>query len=174
MTNTNQSDGLLPVELKGCPFCGESDVEAYRRPLSVVWHVYCTACEIHGHGEPSEADAIAAWNTRAKPTPVSGTDAVEVTQAYIKLWESGDVNPPDWDGGDVFCGDLVWRPLSEIRNRFDGRRRNCVVAYRPASQSLSTKAEELAACLERCATLSELGMGCATHARAALEKWRQS
>lgn len=49
----------------------------------------------------------------------------------IKLWDTGDTDPLDWDGGDVFCRDMQWRPMSAIHYRFDGRSRNCIVAYRP-------------------------------------------
>lgn len=62
MTDAGQAarDALEP-----CPFCGCHEVEAYKPALSAVWSVYCTSCEIRGHGEPTEAQAIAAWNTRA-------------------------------------------------------------------------------------------------------------
>lgn len=82
MTNSNDA-------LRACPFCGERDVEPYRRPLSIVWHVYCTACEIHGHGEPTEAEAIAAWNRR--PSPVAGGDLREALGLWL-AYDAGNWN----------------------------------------------------------------------------------
>lgn len=61
-----------------------------------------------------------------------------LAEGVLKVWQTGDVDPEDWDGGDVLCGDLNWRPLSKISNRFDGKRRNCILIYRASTLAVAT------------------------------------
>lgn len=56
MTDSNAT--LLP-----CPFCGG---EAETWDGAGPWHVVCTKCGTIGSPCLSEAEAIAAWNTRAE------------------------------------------------------------------------------------------------------------
>ena len=51
--------------LKPCPFCGG---EAETWDGAGPWHVVCTKCGAIGSPCLSEAEAIAAWNTRAERT----------------------------------------------------------------------------------------------------------
>ncbi|MBW6523473.1 Lar family restriction alleviation protein [Sphingomonas sp. RHCKR47] len=87
---TSEPEKLLP-----CPFCaGPGHLRHSIFEIDAGWHVVCHGrkdcplyCsepyQVHG----SEADAIAAWNTRLS-SPVSGTDMVErLVQA---MWASED------------------------------------------------------------------------------------
>ncbi len=68
-------DELFPCPV---PWCNIGDVRWHQS--HGMWAVYCRCgCSTELHD--AKADALLQWNTRAKPTPVSGTDAVEVTQA---------------------------------------------------------------------------------------------
>lgn len=68
----------MSEKLKPCPFCGgKARLEAidfdddYPTNLSeVIWWVMCTKCGAHTdeYSTPTEAEAIAAWNTRAERT----------------------------------------------------------------------------------------------------------
>lgn len=52
----------MSEELKPCPFCGgEAEYEGL--------YCYCTRCGCRMEDDPDEAEAIAAWNRRASPTP---------------------------------------------------------------------------------------------------------
>ena len=65
------------TELLPCPFCGG---EAYiYAPGPIEHHVACKnpSCYAETHGWSTEAEAIAAWNTRAEQTcnlTLDGTD----------------------------------------------------------------------------------------------------
>ena len=68
----------MSEKLKPCPFCGgKARLEAidfdddYPTNLSeAIWWVMCTKCGAHTdeYSTPTEAEAIAAWNTRAERT----------------------------------------------------------------------------------------------------------
>lgn len=54
----------MQSELKACPFCGGEASTSHEG-----WHwyeVHCRKCECAGSPKQSEAEAIAAWNTRAE------------------------------------------------------------------------------------------------------------
>lgn len=57
--------------IRHCPFCGAKGTLQYRNnPMSKwKWSIDCdgTTCGASGPVEASEADAIAAWNTRILP-----------------------------------------------------------------------------------------------------------
>lgn len=72
-------------ELKPCPFCGGEDLEIDHAPTYDVRHpdvyeVHCVECGGRGGEGWTEAEAIAAWNTRAE---YHGYE-----QAAIEAWES--------------------------------------------------------------------------------------
>lgn len=59
------------TELKPCPFCGGEDLEIDHAPTYDVRHpdvyeVHCVECGGRGGEGWTEAEAIAAWNTRAE------------------------------------------------------------------------------------------------------------
>lgn len=52
-------------EMIFCPFCGECDARV-KHSGNWGWFVSCR-CTAVGPGRPTRSEAIAAWNTRAKP-----------------------------------------------------------------------------------------------------------
>lgn len=61
-------------ELSPCPFCGSDGEELGicadpDMPKSPARRIQCYWCNVEAPFHPSEADAIAAWNTRASPAP---------------------------------------------------------------------------------------------------------
>jgi Lar family restriction alleviation protein len=91
-------------ELKPCPFCGGSNVEAverYREGSESRWHrIECSDCEIHGpetegcslnyYGaarvDEVAQEAVTLWNTRASPTPTNDGEGLQalLTNASAK------------------------------------------------------------------------------------------
>lgn len=58
--------------LKPCPFCGGQDVSiAWTRCTDEIqWHNgRCNDCKFDAAAKDTEAEAIAAWNTRAEAKP---------------------------------------------------------------------------------------------------------
>ena len=69
---------MSKIELKPCPFCGgpasavsfvlpEVQINAeVTRPRTEKWWIGCTPCDIATSARLRFADAVAAWNRRAK------------------------------------------------------------------------------------------------------------
>lgn len=81
------------VELKSCPFCGGEAQPATVVAAGIEWaHVECVEadCDAVGPAKPTEAEAIAAWNTALAKSACQGDvvgahDAVErVARAIAK------------------------------------------------------------------------------------------
>lgn len=81
MTATSQM--TAPVALLACPFCGEVPAVTYdEHPRTgAYWTVICDngacPCASVYADKPTEAEAIAAWNTR--PAQPAASEVVEVT-----------------------------------------------------------------------------------------------
>lgn len=60
----------MPEELKPCPFCGNDNLEVYDYALPgdprPKCSVNCEICMTVGPQEPTEQEAISAWNRRDK------------------------------------------------------------------------------------------------------------
>lgn len=73
------SGGVPAGELLPCPnpWCERIEgVEASRHLVTERWHVCCDDCMIEGPWAKTYDEAVAAWNTRATPTPpIEGRDA---------------------------------------------------------------------------------------------------
>lgn len=55
------------AELKPCPFCGSSNVEAcFADEYGDIFTVICCACGSCGAVKITEQEAIEAWNKRSK------------------------------------------------------------------------------------------------------------
>jgi hypothetical protein len=124
MTNPNPSP-----ELKACP-SGHTKTSRNNNNIYGAWWVQCAdgECSWRTAGD-TEADAIAAWNTRAlsqtPPAPSLSTDvqsaatglhehdvslkgampAPEEVPEGMRPWTGGDGAPDDWDGGPVLRAD---------------------------------------------------------------------
>ena len=73
------SGGVPAGELLPCPnpWCERIEgVEASQHLATERWHVCCDDCMIEGPWAKTYDEAVAAWNTRATPTPpIEGRDA---------------------------------------------------------------------------------------------------
>ncbi|MBG5926121.1 Lar family restriction alleviation protein [Providencia rettgeri] len=52
-------------ELKKCPECESTKVGVAKKLKFPMWFVICHWCEHRGMAQPSEQQAIVAWNRRA-------------------------------------------------------------------------------------------------------------
>lgn len=89
---------MTAPDLAPCPFCGGDKVAVCQseRTDPVFW-VECIRCNAEAQPSTDKAEAIAAWNTRATPTP----DAAEA-----KVLE-GVNGPHEWGYRDPVTGDFV-------------------------------------------------------------------
>lgn len=68
---TPMKEDVGTVELLPCPFCSDGGQLQVQRTGAVDewWHcVFCDRCCTYGPTAGTEAEAIAAWNTRTPPT----------------------------------------------------------------------------------------------------------
>lgn len=93
----------MSADLKPCPFCGSDGEElglcydTGSQPLvGTDWFVRCYVCHVETERFVTQAEAIAAWNTRAEgPAPVSAikADPASVLPVLAHLVETGQATP---------------------------------------------------------------------------------
>lgn len=55
------------LKLCKCPFCGGKDLSIYLKGVNNrKYAVCCNTCDSRGERKPNKAEAIEAWNRRAK------------------------------------------------------------------------------------------------------------
>ena len=75
-----------PPELKPCPFC--SGTKVYVRTIMQEADIFCPECETNGPVHNSEAEAVAAWNTRTSDPAVQAL--VEAANDAVLVLEEAD------------------------------------------------------------------------------------
>ena len=123
------------TELKPCPFCG-GDAEIHPsndwdvKFLGSTYFVWCDKCETRGDYYNTEAEAIAAWNSRAPieydgwfylPKPkegivVYGVPEITRTENGYKVWSSADVVDEAARKWGEELGEYAMRRICEIWN----------------------------------------------------------
>lgn len=73
MTTSATATESLPEKPSPCPFCCSHRIITIRDEEN--WYVRCRSCHCEGPLEPSESEAIAAWNRRAESPRVSKLEA---------------------------------------------------------------------------------------------------
>lgn len=109
---TNDKQALLPCPFCG-PFTGESEIGALYDPLAVwvddddLLSVVCRECEAFGPKAKTQAEAIAAWNTRTIPNV---DELLEAGRRLLEWWPEGSENGSAakryGEGGLGFADDL--------------------------------------------------------------------
>lgn len=77
----------MSEELKRCPFCGGEAFLWDEREFHdhKGWFAMCGDCDASGDTKPTQAEAIAAWNTRTgQLVPVPSVERVESQQKPCK------------------------------------------------------------------------------------------
>ncbi len=87
-------DGVKMKELLLCPFCGFDPFRPILDEGTSRYLVMCDGCECEGPLVETEADAIAAWNRRAVPSPKSEGWALAI-EAAAKVADGYAERTPD-------------------------------------------------------------------------------
>jgi len=88
-------------ELKPCPFCGgEAELRSWSWPY-VRYQVRCSACKCQARARmASEAEAIAAWNTRQSTTSDALAAMREAREALADVLDYR-LKPDVWDNANT-------------------------------------------------------------------------
>ena len=121
MTDLQERETIAP-----CPFCGSDEIMRFCDPTEAPDNsvpsrrLQCAGCHIEAPFYDTEAEAIAAWNTRSNPRPQAGREGwklvpVEPTEAMLEAahrqidWCRNEQNtrtidhPSQSDGGGTNC-----------------------------------------------------------------------
>ena len=100
-------------ELKACPFCGGRAMLMDEESEGVAG--VCVNCGACGKNSPSDAEAIAAWNTRALPASAIHAARVEGAEAATKRALQAVEDEPNLPGPmpDGFQKTFEQLPLAE-------------------------------------------------------------
>lgn len=77
------------VGLEPCPFCKG---EAFYNPGYNGGNVECRECGAEGAYKPTEAEAIAAWNSRATCGTITAEQVEDAVYRHCKFYEGGEVD----------------------------------------------------------------------------------
>lgn len=117
----------MSEKLRECPFCGQAPsvyeqgggrLDGSPRFYTIAcWNVYCLYRPSPGHASGTEAEAIAAWNTRS-PGWISVKERLPGEEENV-MWIHAPVVEPPWIGSQL-DGDYPtdgwfthWLPLPE-------------------------------------------------------------
>ena len=105
--------------LKPCPLCGTSDGVTIgpSRAGGLHWHnIECHGCCLYITGN-TEAEAIAAWNTRAATPCTECERLAEALQPFADQAETYDSceQHPNGCPDDALCGDVVDLTVGHFR-----------------------------------------------------------
>lgn len=97
---------IAPPVLKDCPFCGDKAMRHSSRGLA--FYVWCEGCACSTDAERCDADAIDAWNKRAKPADCG---VIEAMLAYPSVNEFVRTKEAEVE--------LLWKHIAQITNQTD-------------------------------------------------------
>jgi len=82
------------AELLSCPFCGEGDylLVAQVRTSGMQWWAVECGCHAYGGAGNTEADAVAAWNTRARTFGEGDVERVASAIWPLAEWDGERLN----------------------------------------------------------------------------------